>query len=265
MIIERMSSWTRDTWSHGVKLVQEKKNRRVVGILASSLFVGGIMTGGYTYQANRNTLYHASVERQEVIETMTIPYLVKQQNDPTKYRDEEPVVIEGNNGRKQVVFEVVKKNGKLVHKKEVQQKILEPPVAKVVVRGTKVKSSRGDGHFQKPAVGVLSSYYGMRWGRMHEGIDIATPIGTPIHSSDHGRVVFVGEKRGYGKCIIVDHSNGYRTLYGHLNAFFAKEGDIVVKGETIAESGNTGRSTGPHLHFEIQKNGQAVDPLPYLH
>ncbi|MED0675346.1 peptidoglycan DD-metalloendopeptidase family protein [Aneurinibacillus thermoaerophilus] len=204
------------------------------------------------------------VSRKEMVETVAIPYPVKQQNDPKKYRGDDKVVIQGKNGSKQIVYELIKENGKLVRKNPVHQKILQKPVAQVVIRGTKIKPSRGDGHFRMPVVGLLSSRFGMRWGRMHEGIDIANPVGTPVHTADHGRVVFAGEKSGYGKCMIVDHGNGYRTLYGHLSSFIAKPGDIVVKGEVIAKSGNTGRSTGPHLHFEIRKNGEAVDPLPYL-
>jgi murein DD-endopeptidase MepM/ murein hydrolase activator NlpD len=129
----------------------------------------------------------------------------------------------------------------------------------------KGKSSRGDGQFEMPAAGQLSSYFGERWGRLHAGIDIAAAVDTPVYSADNGRVIFTGQKAGYGNCIIVDHGNGYETLYGHLNAFVASNGDIVEKGEEIAKTGNTGRSTGPHLHFEIRKDGEPVNPLSYIH
>lgn len=127
------------------------------------------------------------------------------------------------------------------------------------------KPSRGDGYFLMPAPGPLSSPFGMRWGRMHQGIDIASPIGTPVKAADHGRVVFAGVKAGYGNCVIIDHGNGYETLYGHLDKIMAAEGDIVEKKELIAHSGNTGRSTGPHLHFEIRERGEPVNPLLFLH
>ncbi|MBN6187272.1 peptidoglycan DD-metalloendopeptidase family protein [Aneurinibacillus sp. BA2021] len=204
------------------------------------------------------------ISKQEVAETVAVPYPIQAKPDPTKYRGDDKVIAEGKNGSKQVVYELVKENGKLVQKQAVQQKILQQPIAKIMIRGTKIKPSRGDGMFHMPATGTFSSPFGERWGRMHAGIDIATPIGTPVHTSDHGRVVFVGTKSGYGKCMIVDHGNGYRTLYGHLDEFEAQEGDIVVKGEEIAKSGNTGRSTGPHLHFEIHKGGEPVNPMPYL-
>lgn len=204
------------------------------------------------------------VSKQEIAETVAVPYPIQAKADPTKYRGDDTIIAEGKNGSKQVVYELIKENGKLVQKQAVQQKVLQQPIPKVMIRGTKVKPSRGDGKFHMPSAGTFSSPFGERWGRLHAGIDIATPIDTPVHTSDHGRVVFVGIKSGYGKCVIVDHGNGYRTLYGHLNGFVAKEGDIVVKGEEIAKSGNTGRSTGPHLHFEIHKGGEPVNPLSYL-
>jgi murein DD-endopeptidase MepM/ murein hydrolase activator NlpD len=204
------------------------------------------------------------VSRQETVETQVIPYPVQQKSDPTKYRGDDKTIVEGKNGNKQVVYELVKENGRLLQKNPVYQKVLLQPVTKVVVHGTKPKPSRGDGHFVMPSAGIFSSPFGMRWGRLHAGIDIATPVGTPVHSADNGRVIFVGTKSGYGNCMIVDHGNGYSTLYGHLSRFVKQPGDIVVKGEIIAESGNTGRSTGPHLHFEIHKEGEAVNPLPYL-
>ncbi|WP_157737761.1 M23 family metallopeptidase [Aneurinibacillus soli] len=126
------------------------------------------------------------------------------------------------------------------------------------------KLSHGDGHFLMPAPGPLSSPFGMRWGRMHQGIDIASPIGTPVKAADNGRVIFAGVKTGYGNCMIIDHGNGYETVYGHLDALVASEGDIVEKKELIAYSGNTGRSTGPHLHFEIREHGEPIDPIPFL-
>lgn len=137
------------------------------------------------------------------------------------------------------------------------------PVEKVAW-SVREKPSRGDGHFLMPALGPLSSPFGMRWGRMHQGIDIASPIGTPVTAADNGRITFAGVKTGYGNCMIIDHGNGYETVYGHLDTLVASEGDIVEKKELIAYSGNTGRSTGPHLHFEIRKHGEPIDPRPFL-
>jgi len=96
--------------------------------------------------------------------------------------------------------------------------------------------------------------------RFHSGIDIACPIGTRVNSARNGRVIFSGYSGGYGKLVIVKHSRNYCTYYGHLNKILVKKGDTVSTGQKIAISGNTGRTTGPHLHFEVRKYEKPIDP-----
>jgi murein DD-endopeptidase MepM/ murein hydrolase activator NlpD len=115
-----------------------------------------------------------------------------------------------------------------------------------------------------PCNGVLTSGYGLRWGRIHEGIDIAAPSGTPIWAAAAGTVIYAGWLGGYGNLVVVDHGNGLATAYAHASALLVGVGQSVAQGETIALVGNTGHSTGPHLHFEVRVNGAAVDPLLYL-
>lgn len=117
-----------------------------------------------------------------------------------------------------------------------------------------------------PAEGVFTSGYGRRWGRMHEGIDIAAPIGTPIVASAPGEVIVAGwNKGGYGKWVKLKHPDGSITLYAHNSKVLVHKGQTVNQGEPIAKMGNSGRSTGPHLHFEIQRPGKgAVNPIAYL-
>ncbi|MGL5836572.1 MAG: peptidoglycan DD-metalloendopeptidase family protein [Waterburya sp.] len=116
-----------------------------------------------------------------------------------------------------------------------------------------------------PAKGVLTSGYGLRWGRMHEGIDIAAPIGTPILAAAAGVVTGSGWHEGYGNLVKLEHLDGSVTLYAHNNRNLVTHGQQVKQGEQIAEMGNTGRSTGSHLHFEIHlRNEQIVDPLTLL-
>jgi murein DD-endopeptidase MepM/ murein hydrolase activator NlpD len=117
-----------------------------------------------------------------------------------------------------------------------------------------------------PAQGVLSSGYGWRWGRMHHGIDIAGPIGTPILAAASG-VVITAEWHtgGYGNLVEIEHSDGSITLYAHNNRILVNAGDQVEGGQLIAEMGSTGFSTGPHLHFEVHLPEQgSVNPLAYL-
>ena len=117
-----------------------------------------------------------------------------------------------------------------------------------------------------PAAGVISSGYGMRWGRMHSGIDIAAPIGTPVMAAAAGTVEFAGwTEGGYGNLIDIRHRDGSLTRYGHLDRVQVRQGDSVTQGQMIGEMGSTGRSTGPHLHFEIRLAQRgAVNPMAYL-
>ena len=99
---------------------------------------------------------------------------------------------------------------------------------------------------------------------MHTGLDISASLGTPIKAADGGKVVFVGRKGAYGNMVEIDHGNGYKTRYAHCSKMLVKVGDKVYKGQHIANVGNTGRSTGPHLHFEVLKNGKSQNPSKYL-
>jgi murein DD-endopeptidase MepM/ murein hydrolase activator NlpD len=119
--------------------------------------------------------------------------------------------------------------------------------------------------------GWLSSYYGVRkdpfTGRpaMHKGIDFAGKAGDDVISTGAGVVTWSGDRYGYGKLVEIDHGNGLRTRYGHNAELTVEVGDVVTKGQTIAVVGNTGRSTGAHVHYEVLKNGQQIDPLPYVY
>lgn len=119
-------------------------------------------------------------------------------------------------------------------------------------------------HLSWPLSGTLTSGFGMRWGRMHKGIDIAVPTGTPVRAAAAG-TAYVGEDPGgYGHFLIIDHGNGVVTVYGHLNSVGVADASRVGSGAVVAYSGNTGHSTGPHLHFEVRIDGVAVDPMGYL-
>jgi murein DD-endopeptidase MepM/ murein hydrolase activator NlpD len=115
-----------------------------------------------------------------------------------------------------------------------------------------------------PVSGPVTSGFGMRWGRMHEGIDIAVPTGTAVHAAASGTVIHAGWLGGYGNLVVIDHGNGLATAYGHNSSIVVGVGQSVSQGDTIALSGSTGNSTGPHVHFEVRVNGAAVDPLLYL-
>jgi murein DD-endopeptidase MepM/ murein hydrolase activator NlpD len=115
-----------------------------------------------------------------------------------------------------------------------------------------------------PVSGPVVSGFGPRWGRMHEGIDIAVATGTPVHASAAGSVIHTGWLGGYGLLVVVDHGNGLSTAYAHNSSIVVATGQSVSQGEVLALAGSTGHSTGPHVHFEVRVNGSAVDPLGYL-
>jgi murein DD-endopeptidase MepM/ murein hydrolase activator NlpD len=114
-----------------------------------------------------------------------------------------------------------------------------------------------------PVSGVLTSGFGPRWGRMHEGIDISAPTGTSVRAAAGGTVIYAGSMSGYGSIVVIDHGGGLSTAYAHLSAIWVGGGS-VSQGQGIGAVGCTGHCTGPHLHFEVRVNGSPVDPLGYL-
>jgi murein DD-endopeptidase MepM/ murein hydrolase activator NlpD len=118
--------------------------------------------------------------------------------------------------------------------------------------------------FNWPVEGTVTSGFGPRNGSFHEGVDIAAPAGTPVVAAADGQVIFSDELRGYGRVVIIRHNAHYVTVYAHNRVNWVKEGQFVRRGQRIAEVGQTGRTTGPSLHFEVRKNNLAQDPLRYL-
>lgn len=112
---------------------------------------------------------------------------------------------------------------------------------------------------------TFTSGYGMRWGRMHEGDDFATPVGTPLAAMSTGTVTFAGQESGYGNKVEIEYWDGTVSYYAHMNSITVSVGQQVAPGDVVGSSGNTGHSTGPHLHLEIHPDGGgAVDPAPWL-
>jgi murein DD-endopeptidase MepM/ murein hydrolase activator NlpD len=111
---------------------------------------------------------------------------------------------------------------------------------------------------------VVTSGFGPRWGRAHQGIDIAAPTGTTIVAAQSGTVVSAAPYGGYGNMVLIDHGGGFTTVYAHLSAFSVSAGQTVGAGQMVGQMGCTGSCTGPHLHFETRVNGVAQDPMLYL-
>lgn len=189
---------------------------------------------------------------------------IVEEND-SMYKGEKIVKQEGEYGKKKVEYVITELNGKRVEKAVTEETVLSEPSDRVVVVGTKVVSDRGTGAFAWPTSGgYISSNMGNRWGEFHRGIDIARPSNYNITASDNGVVTFAGWDGTYGQKIVVDHNNGYETLYAHLSEIKVTVGQVVPQGSIIGIMGSTGNSTGTHLHFEVHKNGSYVNPLTLL-
>lgn len=195
------------------------------------------------------------------IETIAAPAEVQKNN--TLPVGQSKVIQEGVEGSQRLTYRISKENGYVVSEELISKEVLLEPIPEIIEKGTMVVIGEGSGKFALPVTNYrITSKFGPRWGRMHKGVDF---IGNKtILASDAGEVEFVGRKRGLGNTVIIDHKNGYKTIYGHLSSYKVSKGDKVKKGAAIAVMGNTGNSTGTHLHFEIHKNGVAQNPLKYL-
>jgi murein DD-endopeptidase MepM/ murein hydrolase activator NlpD len=140
------------------------------------------------------------------------------------------------------------------------EKAYQPRLVYIGGRAVMVNAPRGGGRFVWPAQGWITTY----WEPNHRAIDIGAPEGTPIYASDAGVVVSAGWNGDYGIALIIDHGNGFQTVYAHLSTFYPGVGQNVRRGQAIGKMGNTGKSTGPHLHFEIRYQGGNVNPMRYL-
>lgn len=182
------------------------------------------------------------------------------EDDDSMFIGETEVVQEGSQGTHIVTALVTYKDDMELEREQLDEKVEVAAVAQIVKRGTKSKPT-----YMYPVTNwIVTSTFGYRWGRLHAGIDVGVPTGTTVRASRAGQVVTAGWVGGYGNCVIIDHGDGVCTRYGHLSQITTSVGQYVNQGDQIALSGNTGRSTGPHLHFEIRIGGEAVDPAPYL-
>ena len=195
----------------------------------------------------------------------TIPHDKITKNDSSLFKGDKKVAQEGSDGERELTELIRKRKGQIIGRSTLEEKVLVEPKEQITVVGTKVMPSRGSGSFQWPTVGgYISSHMGARWGRSHRGIDIARPTSRTIKASDNGVVTFVGRDGSYGNKIVINHNNGYETLYAHLSSTKVKVGQTVTRGASIGVMGSTGRSTGVHLHFEVTKNGSLINPMTVL-
>ncbi len=195
----------------------------------------------------------------------SIPFDVQYEETSELYKGQQQVKVEGKEGKKLVEAQVIEVNGIEEERKVIREKVVLEPKTAVVERGTRERPrTLAYGEFVAPCRGAVTSRFGWRESGRHTGIDIGVPVGTSVKAADGGKVTFAGWLGGYGRLVIIDHENGYSTYYGHNSSLKVKAGERVYRGQVIALSGASGNVTGPHLHFEVRKNGVPVDPSKFI-
>lgn len=199
-----------------------------------------------------------------------VPFETIKYKDDSLLATQRIILKEGIAGEKNVVYDIVMENGYATSIEAIQETILKQPVSAEVKVGTKTTLSYGGGDNYGVTRGRLSSGYGYRTHPIsgvktfHNGIDIAAPTGTGVYAYASGTVIAVSQDNTLGKYIAIDHGNGLVTRYLHLSKFNVNKGDKVGTGDRIGSVGNTGYSTGSHLHFEVLKNGSYQNPWNYI-
>lgn len=197
-----------------------------------------------------------------VVNVEDVPFQTVTKEDDTMIKTQRQVERAGVPGQRETSVRIQSQNGKTISSIVEGSRMSREAVDEIVRVGT--KHSLATGKFINPTVGRFTSPFGPRWGRFHYGIDIANSVGTDIKAADGGIVTRAGSAGSYGNLIIIDHQNGTSTRYAHLSRIDVKVGQAVEQGQSIAKMGNTGRSTGSHLHFEVRVGGVAQNPLNYV-
>ena len=199
-----------------------------------------------------------------VFYTEAIPYETVTRENVEMPVDETAVVQEGRSGEAAVNAQVVKINGKVRERTIVSRAVLAEPQKRIVEIGTK-KPGVGSGTLACPLADyTLTSGFQTETRARHAGVDLGVPTGSTVMAADDGRVIVAEWSDSYGYYVVLDHGNGMQTLYAHNSGLTVQAGDTVQKGDQIAISGGTGNSSGPHVHFEVHKDGVAVDPAAYV-
>ena len=213
--------------------------------------------------------FYVELEEEEVVAssiiipgrtlTKELPMETIYVEDAALYKGESRVLAEGKNETRQITVQNTIQDGK-ASQRIIENVVVDKAQPKIIAVGVKEKPA----YIMPVEDYEFTSAFGPRWGRVHEGIDLAVSSGSIVSAAADGVVIQSGWNGGYGISIYVDHGNGIITRYGHLSQAYAQVGRQVKQGETIGLSGNTGNSTGPHLHFEIRIGDVAVDPTNYV-
>ncbi len=239
--------------------------KEINGITGNSLKIGQVLKLNSPQPLLSVKMTISAIDQED------IPYQTVYKSNNDAWQGQNKVLTAGTAGTKEVKYEIAQINGVLVDKKVLSETIIANPVDRVVESGTKtIVASRGDGSnvgsgsFAWPIRGRINSPFGNRSRGYHTGIDIQASTGDPIYSAAGGKVVSASYSGGYGNLVTIDHGDGVTTLYAHLSQFNVSVGQTVGSQELVGLAGTSGRTTGPHLHFEVRIDGSPVNPVNYL-
>lgn len=194
------------------------------------------------------------------------PFETEYTYDSSLTKGNKRTVQQGRKGESDITAVVTSVNTQETDRVIESSTLICEPVKEIIAIGTKEKpKTAATGRFGRPVGGgYYSSLFGTRSRGYHTGLDIALSYGSPVYASDGGTVTYAGWSGGYGYMVKINHGNGYETLYAHCSRLAVSKGKKVAKGQVISYVGSTGNSTGPHLHFEIRKNGSYLNPQKYI-
>lgn len=222
---------------------------------------------GQTIRLRKETPVITVVQTFDSTKIEAIPFSREIRYDRSLHRGEVKVVKEGRPGKKEITYRVTVQNGVEVRREVKSTRELSAPEKQIERRGSVyLLASRGNGRSSLgwPVSGSILSGYGMRWGRMHTGLDIDAGYGVPVGAAGSGTVIQAGWYGGYGRVVDVDHGDGVVTRYAHLSEIDVGVGEAVGRGQVVGKVGSSGHSYGPHLHFEVIINGAPRNPLNHL-
>lgn len=226
-----------------------------------------IQVGQVLHMQTSNALLHVkTVEEIALSETIVRP--VKYKANPDKSVRADRVSEYGADGRRDVVYKVVKINGNEISRSRINTIVTKQPQAKVILTGIGYWPSKPTGMFRFPLnKGTITDWFGTRRRySIHRGLDIGAPRGTPIYAAADGIITARTRASSYGNYIVIQHADGYSTIYAHMSEFADSfwVGSAVARGQVIGFVGSTGKSTGPHLHWEVKRYGENLNPLKFF-
>ena len=247
----------------------DKENVALDEVLSAEQATNMLLFGSTTAKSSsQQPLITVNVERTKT-QTETLAFETIKQENASLSRGEENVLTEGVDGVQEVTYKVSEVNGVVIGSEEVSSNVLVEAVDEVVEVGVQYyvasrSDGGGNGTYGWPVDGVITSRFGWRSRGWHSGLDIAADLGTTIFAANEGTVIETNNESGYGLVVRIDHGDGMVTVYAHCGEFYVEPGDTVDRNTPIAAIGMTGTTTGPHVHFEIRIDGEAVNPLDYL-